>query len=84
VIASEVRTTRVHADEAALTERYVQRSALLEFPDTIVLRYLEQPDNRSTVAMYSRSQLGRSDLGVNKARIERWIAKLSRQVAVVE
>jgi uncharacterized protein (DUF1499 family) len=27
----------------------------------------------STVLLYSRSQLGRGDFGVNRARIERWI-----------
>jgi uncharacterized protein (DUF1499 family) len=38
-------------------------------------------DSRSTLAIYSRSQLGRSDLGVNLARIERWLDKLTREVA---
>jgi uncharacterized protein (DUF1499 family) len=83
VIASEPRITRVDTDDAALTERYVQRSALLGFPDTIIVRYLGQAEGRSTLAMYSRSQLGRSDLGVNRVRLERWLAKL-RQVLPVD
>jgi len=83
VIASEPRITRVHTDDAALTERYVQRSALMGFPDTIVVRYLGQVEGHSTLAMYSRSQLGRSDLGVNRARLERWLEKL-RQVLPVD
>jgi uncharacterized protein (DUF1499 family) len=84
VIASESRIALVHTNDAALTERYVQRSALLGFPDTVVVRYIEQPEGRSTLAMYSRSQLGRSDLGVNKARLERWLGKLRRVVPVVQ
>jgi uncharacterized protein (DUF1499 family) len=83
VIASEPRITLVHSDPAR-TERYVQRSALLGFPDTVVVRYIEQSQGRSTLAMYSRSQLGRSDLGVNKARLERWLAKLRQVVPVVQ
>jgi len=35
------------------------------------------PDGGSTVLIYSRSQLGRGDLGVNRARIERWIGLIS-------
>jgi uncharacterized protein (DUF1499 family) len=84
VIASEPRITLVHSDGPARTERYVQRSALMGFPDTVVVRYIEQSQGRSTLAMYSRSQLGRSDLGVNKARLERWLAKLRQVVTVVQ
>lgn len=80
VIASEPNTGRVDLDEAAGIERYVQRSERLGFPDTIVVRYLEEPGGRSTIAIYSRSQIGRSDLGANKARIERWLAKLAQKV----
>ena len=84
VIASEPRITLVHSDGPTLTERYVQRSVLLGFPDTVVVRYIGQSQGRSTLAMYSRSQLGRSDLGVNKARLERWLAKLRQVVPVVQ
>lgn len=80
VIASEPRITRVAADDATLTDRYVQRSALLGFPDMIVISFFERPSGQSTLALYSRSQLGSSDFGVNRARIERWLAKLSADI----
>jgi uncharacterized protein (DUF1499 family) len=54
----------------------------MRFPDTIVVRYLRLGENRSTLAIYSRSQLGRYDLGVNLARIERWLDKLRQEVRV--
>lgn len=76
VIASEPKITVVHIDDDAMTDRYVQRSAVFGFPDTIVVRFLDQPGGTSTVAIYSRSQLGQRDMGVNKARVERWLAKL--------
>ena len=84
VIASEPRVTTVDVDETALTDRYIQRTGWLGFPDTIVVQFLERPDGQSTLAIYSRSQLGESDLGANKARIERWLAKLAQQVQPVE
>lgn len=83
VIASEPRIAVVDKDDATLTERYIQRSALLRFPDTIVVRYIEQPEGCSTLAMYSRSQLGHSDLGVNIARLKRWLKKLRQVLPVV-
>jgi uncharacterized protein (DUF1499 family) len=80
-ILSERRLTLVDIDDRMATQRFVQRSERMRFPDTIVVRFLERPEGHSTIAIYSRSQLGSSDLGVNRARIERWLDKLSRQVA---
>jgi uncharacterized protein (DUF1499 family) len=82
VIASEPRITAVDTADDALMDRYVQRSALLGFPDTIVVRYLDQPGGTSMVAIYSRSQLGNGDMGVNKAGIERWLGKLKKIVSL--
>ncbi len=84
ILATEPNVTRVAADEATSSERFIQRSAWLGFPDTIVVRYLEQPGERSTLAIYSRSQLGRSDLGANRERITRWLTKLAQEVPVAE
>ena len=82
VTAKELRIKRVAADDATLTDRYVQRSAVLGFPDTIVVRFVPLPDGRSTLALYSRSQLGYSDMGVNKARLRRWLDGLRHKVPV--
>jgi uncharacterized protein (DUF1499 family) len=84
VIASEPMITVVDKDDSALTEQYLQRSALLGFPDTINVRYFVLADGRSTLALYSRSQLGRSDLGVNKARLKRWMEELQKALPMVQ
>jgi uncharacterized protein (DUF1499 family) len=52
------------------------------FPDTVVVRFFKRPGGRSTLALYSRSQLGKSDFGVNRARIARWLEKLTMQAPV--
>ena len=44
----------------------------------------EPGQGRSTIALYSRSQLGKSDLGVNRARIERWLEQLGAYAPVAE
>jgi uncharacterized protein (DUF1499 family) len=53
-------------------DRYVQRSALMSFPDTIDVRFIALSDTTSTLAIYSRSQIGYGDMGVNLARIRLW------------
>lgn len=63
--------------ESALSERYVQRTPIMRFPDTIAVRYIPLTDGASTLALYSRSLLGNDDRGVNRERVERWLARLS-------
>ncbi|MGB3406146.1 MAG: DUF1499 domain-containing protein [Jannaschia sp.] len=47
---------------------YVQRSAIMGFPDAITLRIT--PDGAgSRLVIWSRSRYGQSDLGVNAARV---------------
>jgi uncharacterized protein (DUF1499 family) len=82
VIASEPYVTRVA--DAGLDQRYIQRTRWMRFPDTIVVRYVPLGADRSTVVLYSRSQLGTGDRGVNKARVSRWLEKLSREVPVAK
>ena len=58
------------------TARILQHTRLMRFPDTIDIAVFPVGDNQSTLAIYSRSLIGRSDLGVNRARIARWLAAL--------
>lgn len=79
-VKTERRLTRVAIDDQLPGDRFIQRSEKLRFPDTIVVRYVDLPGGTSTIAIYSRSQLGRGDFGVNLARVERWLNKLSHEV----
>lgn len=72
-LAGEPRLEQVAADPASGSLRYIQRSRWLKFPDTVSIKVIGPPSGPSTVLLYSRSQLGRGDLGVNRARLERWI-----------
>jgi uncharacterized protein (DUF1499 family) len=61
---------------AALRRRFVQRSFVMRFPDIIDASAIAIDDAHSTLAIYSRSVVGRGDFGVNRARVERWLAAL--------
>ena len=55
--------------------RFLQRTRMMRFPDTIDVEVFPAPGG-STLAIYSRSLIGRRDFGVNRARIARWLAAL--------
>ncbi len=74
---AQPRVVHVDADDGRLLDTYVQRSALLGFPDTISAQFLAAGAARSSIAIYSRSRYGYSDLGVNKARIDAWLRDLA-------
>ena len=57
-------------------DRYLVRTRLMRFPDTVVAEALARGEEHSTLALYSRSQIGRSDFGVNRGRLERWVARI--------
>lgn len=60
---------------------YVQRSKLMGYPDYISIRIEPVDEDKSALLVYSRSRFGRSDLGVNKARVKDWLGQLRNVVA---
>jgi len=69
-----VRLLSVSADGRDL--ELVQRSAVFRFPDYISVRFLPLPNERSSLIVYSRARYGRRDFGVNRKRIDAWLAAL--------
>ena len=55
---------------------FVQRSALIGFPDTLIFQTFEVDEGTSSLAVYSRSHIGWSDMGVNKRRVSDLLASL--------
>lgn len=72
-VVHEPGLEQVDADSGQGTLRFVQRSRLLGFPDTINVKVVPAADGGSVVLIYSRSQLGAGDMGVNLDRVKRWI-----------
>lgn len=79
IASREPRTVLVHLDEAAQQAEFEQRSALFGFRDTITVGIFGV-DGASSLAIYSRSNLGYSDLGVNRRRVRRWLQALGQEL----
>lgn len=73
-----VRLLAGSIDDLWLT--YVQRSALMRYPDYISVRFLDRPDGTATLAVFSRSRFGYSDLGVNQKRVNAWVVALEQAI----
>ena len=56
---------------------YVTRSKLWGFPDYTSVRILPA-EGGSQVLIFARSRFGKGDMGVNKARVEDWAARLAQ------
>jgi uncharacterized protein (DUF1499 family) len=62
-------------------DRFLVRTRFMRFPDTVIMQVFDQGEDASTLALYSRSQIGSSDFGVNRRRIERWVARIGMLAA---
>ena len=69
-------TVRIAGLPPELMMTYVQRSEALKFPDYISVKFIDLGDGTSTIAIYSRARYGYADMGVNQARVERWVKTL--------
>ena len=77
------RVTHLFKDDVGLYDDFLVRSALFGFPDLISVRFLDAQGGKSRIAVYSRSVYGRSDLGVNRARISSWIGELKALISPI-
>ncbi len=76
VIAAQPRVELLAKDEDGRQIDYIQRSARFRFPDIITVRFISVSPSQSALAIYSRSIYGESDFGVNRERIDAWLAIL--------
>ena len=68
-------------DEADAME-LVQRTRILRFADDISVAYIGLGRGRSTIALFSRSRVGYSDMGTNRCRLQDWMNLLKSVVPV--
>ncbi len=81
VVSKQPSTKVIASDEAARQFDIETLTPLVGFPDTITVRFLETPGGGSTLAIYSRSFYGKSDLGANKKRIDAWLGKIAARLS---
>jgi uncharacterized protein (DUF1499 family) len=76
VAASQPNTVRAALFSDRLQVHYVARSAIFNFPDLVMVQVGQAGADSSNIILYSRSVYGRSDFGVNRKRVEAWLAAL--------
>ena len=76
VAAAQPLTFPAAAYPDRLQAHWVARSKVFNFPDLITAQVLAHGPNASTLVLYSRSVYGRSDFGVNRRRLDAWLAAL--------
>jgi uncharacterized protein (DUF1499 family) len=80
VALAEPRTTLLAEDRAKHQAALVQKSKTFRFPDFIDVQAVPAGAGRTALAIYSRAKIGIRDFGVNRARVERWLAALKTQL----
>jgi len=53
---------------------------VFNFPDLVMVQIRAEGPDRSDLIVYSRSVYGHSDLGVNRKRIDAWLAALQTKI----
>ncbi len=77
VALSKPHTEKLAGSAADGFVTFVQRTPLVRYPDYISVRAVDLGDGTSALSVLSRSRFGKSDLGVNKARMEEWLKELA-------
>ena len=54
------------------------------FPDLVTVEFVALAPDRSSLALYSRARYGRSDFGVNRRRVLRWLSRLQQIAGALE
>ena len=83
VASEEPRCHLLALDKDARQAEFEQKSGLFGFPDRIVVEFVPLGNGASTLALYSYAVKGYWDLGVNRKRLERWLAALPAQIATL-
>jgi Protein of unknown function (DUF1499) len=79
-VMGQPRVERINpVPESAIADgwvTYVQTTPQIGFPDYISVRFIDNGDGTSSMALISRSRFGHGDLGVNEARVQSWLPGL--------
>ncbi|WP_116130919.1 DUF1499 domain-containing protein [Tropicimonas sp. IMCC34043] len=77
IAAATPRTCRLAGDPASGRVTYITRSRVFGFPDYTSVAAMAG-DGGAQPVIFARQRFGKSDLGVNRKRVESWLAALER------
>ena len=80
IARAQPRTRLLAGDPDSLMITYVQRSRVFGFPDYLTAKAVAVEsgtgEGGAGLIIWSRARYGRGDFGVNRARVEAWLALL--------
>ena len=79
VVLSQPRTQRIAGSVEAGHMTYVARTPIMGYPDYVSVRVFATATGAS-LAVFSRARFGRSDLGMNRKRLEEWMTAIDAAV----
>lgn len=77
VIAAERSFGQLESDAEKLRLKFVATTGFMRFKDDVDIEVIPLEDGKATVAIYSRSRVGYSDLGANQKRVRKLIHEVS-------
>jgi uncharacterized protein (DUF1499 family) len=78
LVASRPRTRIIGISPDGMAVEAEQRSSLFRFVDRVSFRAVAIDSGTSSAYVYSRSQVGYWDLGINQRRVARWMEALQQ------
>lgn len=83
IISTQPRTEFVGEDPEIGQLVFLQRSRIFGFVDTVWIQTVDL-ESKASVIMYSRSNVGFWDLGVNRRRLQTWLSEIESAAASAE
>ncbi len=81
IVEQQPRARVLAVSDDGLQIEAEQKSAVFGFRDRISARFVPLAADRSTLIAFSTSEIGYWDLGVNRQRLQSWIAALTAKAA---
>jgi len=79
IVEAGPRCQRRALSDDGLQIDWLIRTPLLGFPDSVTVRAIPLEGGRASLAIFSRSHIGYSDLGTNRRRVERCLVALENR-----
>lgn len=74
-VALATPRTTLLSDGTGTWTTFVTRTRLMGYPDYTSVRLIDA-EGQQLLQIYARARFGKLDMGVNKARVENWLAQL--------
>lgn len=79
IVAADRSFGKIESDAEQGRLKFVATTGLMRFKDDVDIEVIQLEDGKTSLAIYSRSRVGYSDLGANQKRVRKLISDLCRK-----